>query len=375
MKDDEESIIIGGFSISQDEIGLECCKKDIFEGILAKAVLKMQENARCFIKMNSSLFEQKVAEKMSESAEGTLFAGGIKLMSGHSFPDIDAGLSFGVEVKTTVSDKWTSTGNSIFEGCRIRGINHIYIFFGKLNDNPEFKYKRYEECICDVAITHSPRYMIDMEIQQGNSFFDLIKCSYDEYRKDDKLQIEKLREYYLSRNSTSRLWWMPPEQESLAEIEEEAVPMEIRFWSSVSSDERKEIMIECMAKFPVIFGKKRDKYKEVVFYLVKDKNIINKSLRDDFSASGTEERELLGERYREIPRVFLKFLDNMASVLALVLKGYNGLRGEEAMSSWMKSFLLEANETLSSSQTCSLTAEVLKQCLEIEIDKINQNNR
>jgi len=43
--------------------------------------------------------------------------------------------------------------------------------FGKLSTPVEFRCRKYEECLFDVAITHSPRYLIDMEIGKDESIF------------------------------------------------------------------------------------------------------------------------------------------------------------------------------------------------------------
>lgn len=369
MKNKEKNIIVGVPSKSETKKDLDY-ERNVFEGILERVVSEMDSNKGSFIKKKASEFEEDVAAAMTKMAEGTIFEGGIKLVSGHSFPDIDAGRSFGVEVKTTKSNKWTSTGNSIFEGCRIGDIKYIYVFFGKLNKEPEFKYRRYEECICNVAITHSPRYMIDMETELGESFFDVIKCDYDEYRSDDKLQMEKLREFYREKNSSSRMWWMPPDEASLTDVEEEAFSMETVFWSSLPPEEKSEVRIECMAKFPSVFGVAGSKYEQVAFYLVKEKNIINNSLRDLFSASGKGERCVLGEKYKNIPRVFLYLLDDTKSVLELVSKGYKGSVGVPALAAWMKDFLTESKNTLDSDNTCELTIGVLKSYLDNEIKSI-----
>jgi len=46
----------------------------------------------------------------------------------HTFPDIQCG-RFGVEVKTTKSNKWLGMGNSIMEGTRAPGVEEIFVVF------------------------------------------------------------------------------------------------------------------------------------------------------------------------------------------------------------------------------------------------------
>ena len=56
----------------------------------------------------------------------------VQLISGQRFPDIVANRYYGIEVKSTKEDHWTSTGSSIVETTRIENIDDIYMLFGKL---------------------------------------------------------------------------------------------------------------------------------------------------------------------------------------------------------------------------------------------------
>lgn len=64
-------------------------------------------------------FESIVFGHMREGARGTTFEGKVRQTGTHAFPDIIANKYFGVEVKMTTSDHWTSTGNSVLETSRI----------------------------------------------------------------------------------------------------------------------------------------------------------------------------------------------------------------------------------------------------------------
>lgn len=99
---------------------------------------------------------------------------------GHSFPDIVIkfynGQTLGVEVKSSVqpnskSNNWQILGNSILGSTRIP-VTDLYIYFIKINKNGFFtKYNRYENSVIDIAVTHSPRYKIDLSISPEESFF------------------------------------------------------------------------------------------------------------------------------------------------------------------------------------------------------------
>lgn len=89
----------------------------------------------------------------------------IRLVSGAMFPDIVAEKHYGVEVKTTKTNSWKSTGSSIIESTRVEDISRIFMLFGKLGgEYAQFKCRPYEDCMSNIAVTHSPRYLIDMEL-------------------------------------------------------------------------------------------------------------------------------------------------------------------------------------------------------------------
>ena len=110
-------------------------------------------------------FETDVCEVMKHASKGGEFENTIELISGRKFPDIVANNFFGVEVKTSSKGSpWKCVGNSILETSRVESVERIYMFFGKIMPPPEFKFRKYEECLYDIAVTHSPRYLIDMEL-------------------------------------------------------------------------------------------------------------------------------------------------------------------------------------------------------------------
>ena len=89
------------------------------------------------------------------------------------------------EVKTTKDNHWFSTGSSVAEGTRVSDVERIFMLFGKMCNPIEFRCRPYQECLSEVVVTHSPRYLIDMELEEGETFFDKIQIPYDEFRKQD----------------------------------------------------------------------------------------------------------------------------------------------------------------------------------------------
>ena len=60
----------------------------------------------------------------------------IELISGHIFPDILLHKTkYGVEIKSTQKDAWTSTGSSIVESTRYKDAERIYMLLVNLADN------------------------------------------------------------------------------------------------------------------------------------------------------------------------------------------------------------------------------------------------
>ena len=154
---------------------------------------KRKENE--YLKLLGIKLENKVIDIMSDRAKGTPFENSIELISGQKFPDIIANNYYGVEVKTTKQNHWKTTGNSVLEGTRVDGIERIFILFGKMYSPVEFKCRPYENCLSEVVVTHSPRYLIDMDLNQGQTVFDKIKIPYDTLRKDQN-PIKPIIDYY-----------------------------------------------------------------------------------------------------------------------------------------------------------------------------------
>lgn len=151
--------------------------------------------------------EHDVYDALCDCAIGTPFQHSIQLISGASFPDIVLGQRYGVEVKSTEKDKWTSTGSSILESTRNQDVQRIYMTFGKLGRPVQFLSKPYEQCLSGIAVTHYPRYLIDMRLNEGETIFDKMGIPYDELRQMEE-PATAVAEYYRSRlKDGEQLWW------------------------------------------------------------------------------------------------------------------------------------------------------------------------
>ena len=251
-----------------------------------------------YVKRGGKLLEQDVFDAINECAKGTEFQGTIQLVSGMSFPDIVANNYFGVEVKSTEKDHWTSIGSSILESTRSHAVKKIYLTFGKLGKPVQFISRPYEECLSGIAVTHYPRYQIDMKLHAGETIFDKIGVSYEELRSMDN-PVAPVSKYYKSKlKSGESLWWANDDAES-------AAPPTVRLWKSLSPKVKNQYKIQGYILFPEIFSKSNNtKYNRFALWLATQKGIINTNIRDEFSAGGQLFMSLSSGMLVKMPAVF-----------------------------------------------------------------------
>ncbi|MCX5642317.1 MAG: hypothetical protein NTY10_03685 [Candidatus Omnitrophica bacterium] len=230
--------------------------------------------------ISSTYFETIVFEQMCEAAKGTTFEGKVKQTGTYIFPDIVANKYFGVEVKMTVNDHWTSTGNSILESSRIEDVERIYIVFGKFGGKLDIRYRIYQECLPEISVTHSPRYRINMDLPLGKSIFDKIGVDYDTLRNDPN-PIQKIKDYYRSQlKEGEELWWIDQDGD------DKAVSPIIKPFRGLSDKEKENFVVEAMILFPEIFGNSNTKFERAAAYLIAEYNAVSANLRDLFTAGG-----------------------------------------------------------------------------------------
>ena len=216
---------------------------------------KAEEQPSYYLSKGAQKLEPEVKRALEQAAVGTIFENKIEMVSGQKFPDIVVAGRFGVEVKSTKDDKWSMVGGSVAEGTRVEGVEHIYVLFGKLHRPVEFRTRRYEDCLYDIAVTHSPRYKIDMELKAGDTIFDRMQISYDSMRRLDN-PIEPVVSYYRSTLKPGEsLWWINGEDAASG-----SAPAKIRLWSTLSKQEKEDLIAQGFALFPELFGDSRNKY-------------------------------------------------------------------------------------------------------------------
>jgi hypothetical protein len=240
-------------------------------------------------------------------------------IGGQKFPDITVtldGETDGVEVKSTrtMANPWTVPGGSIMEGNRVDGVNDVWLLFTKLAERVETRARPYSDAVCDLAVTHSPRYILSMESKRENSLFAKLGITYDSVRASEH-PFDFFRDYLeqKARETGGTPWWFEREPEAVA-------PPFIRFWEDLDEEEKSGILAEGWALFAkdLLFGSTRDKYKTFALHLVRKYAIISTSLRDKFTAGG---QEVVIEEFGKSPRVFLSFANMLPKIRNLVLTG------------------------------------------------------
>lgn len=205
-----------------------------------------------------------------------------------AFPDIVVN-GFGVEVKYTTRASWHGTGNSIFEGMRDEDASRIYLLYFRA-DLGEARWRRYEDCIKGVRISHSPRYMIDMD--GASEFFGELGLSYEQFR--DLELADKMAHVKGSvakrLGAGERLWWFGPELDH-------TLPVNIRLYRNLDDAAKTEMRAEAALMFPEIFKGARQaaKYDGIGVYLLNQHGVLATNLRDMFSAGSVAGPERGGD--------------------------------------------------------------------------------
>jgi hypothetical protein len=199
------------------------------------------------------------------------------------FPDIAVG-RFGIEVKFSTNDTWLSIANSVLETNRVEAVDKIFIVFGKMGGTPEVRFGGYEDCVVHVRTSHVPRFEVEIPPALGSKpLFQQIGVAYDDFRR--LLMSEKMRhirDYARGRlKKGERLWWLEDPVES-----EHTLPIQARLYTKLSQREKTQLRAEAVLLSPRVVesGRVRDKYDDVVLYLLTYHGVLCHQARDLFSA-------------------------------------------------------------------------------------------
>ena len=283
-----------------------------FDLLLNSTIIELNNHAKKSAKAISLLVGNKlepyVKDVISDLAIGTPFENSIELIGGQKFPDIVAKKYYGVEVKTTTQNHWKTTGNSILESTRVEEVERIFMLFAKLANPVEFRCRPYEECLSEIVVTHSPRYLIDMNLEEGKTIFDKIKIPYDTLRKKEN-PIKPIIEYYKNNlKPGEELWWIDQENSKASKLV-------IKIWNNLSIKEKQEIKNKAMIYFPELFSNSSNKFGRLAIWLITSEGIVCPNIRDLFTAGGKVEVIIGKQTYQNIPRIFFNLFENIIPIL------------------------------------------------------------
>ena len=308
-----------------------------------------RQNPLLYKGLSATDLESTSVVKIREACADSPFdANEVKLISGQRFPDIIANTYYGVEVKSTKSDHWLSTGSSIVESTRNINVENIYMLFGKMGgDVPEFKCRPYEEVLYDIAVTHSPRYLINMELKRNETIFAKMGTTYDTLRNSNNA-IDQVRHYYkekaIREKKVEMPWWITSENIEMPQS------FNIKLWNTLSFQLKDSLQTKCMILFPEALSPKssKTKYNQMTLWLCSYNQVIVPNIRDFYSAGG-QITHVNGKAIRPYAaQVFariVKFSDQVREMLTypthemlMLIREYNPilLRNCDYYNNWLK---------------------------------------
>lgn len=259
--------------------------KEQFENILTRCCEQLTAEARNTGFSSAAAFETRVRETLSTlSMNDRTFTFDFDPHP-QAFPDIAMG-EFGAEVKYTLADSWRSVANSVLETQRIESVKHIYVVFGKMGGMPEVRWGEYEQCVIHVRTSHVPRF--EVEIPSENSedskkpLFQAMGVKYDVFRKlPMQEKMKYIRAYARKIHPDGRLWWIEEKED-----DEHTLPVQARLYTNLTTAEKVKLRAEAALLCPQIVksGRVRDKYDDMVLFLLTYYGVLCHQARDLFSA-------------------------------------------------------------------------------------------
>ena len=254
--------------------------KQEFELILDKICLTLTNEANETTFQTSAQFERRVREAMQDELQGDKSVSLDFSPHPQAFPDIAVG-RFGIEVKFTLNDTWRSVANSVLETNRIESVEKVYLVFGKMGGKPEVCWGDYEQSVIHVRTSHVPRF--EVELFASRSLFEMMGIGYDIFRRLPMSEkMLHIRTYARARlKQGERLWWLEDTPDA-----DHVLPIQARLYTSLTTEEKTTLRAEAALLCPGIVesGRSRNKYDDVVLYLLTYHGVVCHQARDLFSA-------------------------------------------------------------------------------------------
>ena len=289
-----------------------------FEQILDLCCQQLTDEARSTGFKTSLLFENRVREVLNELTKNDKSFEIDFSPHPHVFPDVAMG-EFGVEVKFTLSDTWRSVANSVLETGRTPSVKHIYIVFGKMGGIPEVRWADYEQSVIHVRTSHVPRFEVELPSEKAEvkkTLFESMGIRYDDFRMlPMQEKMKYIRAYAKKIHPDGRLWLIEDK-----DSDEHTLPVEARLYTNLKTEERTKLRAEAALLCPNIVksGRTRNKYDDMVLYLLTYHGVLCHQARDLFSAGSVANPNNDDEGGMYIERA-LKLIENEMREAALTM--------------------------------------------------------
>lgn len=284
-----------------------------FDNLIQNTLRVLYQDAQAHPELytkSGEAFEPLVVKALENAVDSLNVNVEIKYNSGgYAFPDIvviaETGEKYGIEVKSSTAkgNSWKINGNSVMGSTSEPGIIRNVIIFGKLRlRNCIFRAKDYEDSIANVVVTHSPRYYIDLDLEDGDTFFEKANISYKDLVISEN-PIGLITDYFSSQGH--KAWWLA-----------ESTPAAIRQFGDLSYEEQAEVLGYAFVHFPEIMSKSSTKFSRFTSWLATENSIVDASLRDKFTAGGKVDLSVSGHKYNRLPQIFSKMHQYRELILA-----------------------------------------------------------
>lgn len=228
----------------------------------------------------------------------------IDIIGGHHFPDVNiiiADKKYGVELKSSQKGTWIVPGNSIFESISEDDYEQIFVMFASRRKDTitkkfifkyAIKYKEYWQSTSNISVTHSPRFIINMDT--ASTVFSSV-AEYIKFRDMTNEEKALFAQKILRERADGIKWYIAPDIDSI----------KVTNFSELTKERKQELITELFVLFPTDILRKRNEYSRCTNYLIDKYYIYSKNLRDVFSAGGR--LEINGVFLPQTLRTFIEY--------------------------------------------------------------------
>ena len=244
---------------------------------------------------------------------------------GHSFPDVSIENSgIGIELKGSRSGH-AFLGNSVVASTMVQGLNKVFIYYW-IDDSGTLGYRDYFECVSGAQVTHSPRFVLDVEIDEEDCIFgqelhkigSIQSICFTKNGIDHARIIAWMREK--ARAEGRLAWWIDDAQNS-------SIPanrtLSILRYTELNEDQRLSLLKSAFLGFPGVLKRGTHMYDDVLMWSLSTRNAL--LYRDAFSAGGRRPISIPGIWSKPVllPAVIQRALNDLSSAGEVHVKEIN----------------------------------------------------